>query len=204
LANLTVNEMAMFAKYNGDKDLINNELFWRECLMAYKETVIPLPMVDCAEARRKLSDMLNCPPGECGACCRYERVPVSREDVKRLGEVGATAAVLQDGQLYLMCKDGCQFLKDGACSVYAKRPDVCMQFPIQTPRDGVIDGKTPFKQVQYRLKCQPALEVIRAILRESLDGGEMVLLPDLSLIPKYVDPMDKILKEATREANRAN
>ena len=67
-----------------------------------------------------------------------------------------------------------------------------MQFPIQTPRDGILNNQTPFKQVQYRLKCLPGLNVIRTIIRESLDGGEMTLLPDLSLIPKYKEAKSEI------------
>jgi len=194
LADLTVNEMGMFAKYYGDKDLINNDLFWLECLMAYPDKVVPLPLVDCAETRRKLSDLLECNPGECGLCCRYERVPLSNEDIKRLEGTNANITAYNNGFI-LDCKNGCQFLKDGACSVYKKRPDICMQFPIQTPRDGLINGETPFKQVQYRLKCKPGLDVIRAIMRESLAAGEMTLLPDLSLIPKYKDLLENLPKK---------
>lgn len=200
MADLTTKEMAMHAKYFGDRELIDNDLFWVECLMAYMDKVVALPLIDCAETRRKLTDMLDCPPGGCGLCCRYDRVPMSKEDIGRLA--GTELAVQSvDGQLYLMCKDGCQFLKDEACSVYKKRPDVCMQFPIQTARDGLINGKIPFKQVQYRLKCEPGLKVIRAIMREALAGGEMMILPDLSLIPKFIDPLEK-LKEINHEANQ--
>jgi len=193
MADLSISEMKMFAKYYGDRDLIDNDLFWLECLMMYPDKVVPLPLVDCAESRRKLSDLLECNPGECGLCCRYDRVPLSNDDIKRLAGIENNVTML-DGKPYLMCKDGCQFLKDDACSVYKKRPDVCMQFPIQTPRDGVIDGKTPFKQVQYRLKCKPGLDVIRTIMRESLAAREMTLLPDLSLIPIYKDPLDNLPK----------
>ena len=184
MADFTHQESQMMGKYFGDGDLVENDLFWIDCLIAYPDKVIPLPLVDGPEARRKLADLLVCPPGGCGMCCRYERVPVSKEDMKRLSDFNPTVILDEKIGTYLACKDGCQFLNDNTCKVYGKRPDVCMQFPVQLPREGVIDGKIPFKQVQYRLKCEPGLKVVRAIMREAVEPGNMILLADLSLVPK--------------------
>ncbi len=196
MADLSHAESVMSGKYFGRSDLVDDDLFWIECFMAYQDKVVPLPLVDGPEARRKLADLLECPPGGCGACCRYDRVPVSKDDLKRMGGLSITVSVEDKIGSYLACKDGCQFLKDNACTIYRKRPDVCAQFPIQTPRDGVLNGTTPFKQVQYRLKCQPGLEVIRAVMRDALAAGTMILLPDLSLVPVVKSPAGVLPAEA--------
>lgn len=187
MADLTVEEGKMFAKFYGDTDLVNNEMFWLNCLMAYTDKAVALPLIDCAESRRRLHETLDCPSGKCGLCCRYRRVLLGAEDIKRLGEAVdiSTVDIKEEGEAkYLDCTDGCQFLKDNECTVYSKRPNACYEFPIQQPREATLDGKQPFQQVTYRLKCLPSLNVIREMMREAVAAGSLLLLPDLSLVNK--------------------
>lgn len=196
MAELTLEEQGMFAKYYGDSDLVHNDLFWLECLMVYQERIIPLPLIDNAYSRRKLHDLLECPPGKCASCCSYKRVPLSPDDIIRLGKENKDKLVEVDGRLELNCENGCPFLVGYACSVYKNRPDVCAEFPIQLPRESIMNGKV-ILQITYRLKCEASLKVIRAIMTEACSTAPMLLLPDLSLIPKYKNP----LKEITNEKN---
>lgn len=176
----------MTAKYFGDYKLENNDIFWCEVLMYYKEKVIPLPLLDNSASRRKLHDLLVCPPGTCGGCCNYKRVPISPDDINRLKDYHDKLTKVEvEGkeELELHCEDGCPFMADMACSIYVKRPDVCADFPIQIPRESVMDGQR-ISQVNYKVKCKPAIDVIRAIMIEACETAPMLLLPDLTLIQR--------------------
>jgi Fe-S-cluster containining protein len=188
MADLTLEEMRMTAKYFGNADLVNNEMFWLDCLVNYQDKVVPLPLADNAASRRKLHDLLECPPGKCGGCCHYKNVPLSPDDINRLQNFQDKLVKTEKG-LELHCENGCPFLADGTCSIYGKRPDVCAEYPIQLPRESMMDGKTLVHQVTYRLKCQASVNVIRAIMKEACHTAPMLLLPDLSLIPNYKDPL---------------
>lgn len=178
MAELTFPEMQMFARFYGDKDLVHNESFWLGCFAMYSDKVVALPLVDNPASRRRLHDMIECPPGKCGICCHYGHVPLSDLDIERLYK---NNAVINEKKLE--CSNGCQFLKDNACSIYKDRPDVCAEFPIQQPRESIMADGQKFHQIQYRLKCYPGLKVIRTIMEEACAPGNMMLLPDLSLIP---------------------
>ena len=104
MADLSFPEMAMFAKYYKDYDLINNDQFWMDCLMIYPDKVVPLPLVDNPESRRRLSDLLECKEGDCGLCCHYASVPLSKTDIKRLEGLDAKVT-LKDGQYILATGD---------------------------------------------------------------------------------------------------
>lgn len=208
MADLSHAESAMAGKHFGKANLIDDDSFWADCLAVYPDKVVPLPVVDSPESRRRLSEMLECPAPDCGqACCKYERVLLSKLDLKRLDGLN-TIITPHENTLVLACTGGCQFLnpsaEGGACTIYSKRPDVCHQFPIQAPRDAVIDGKTPFKQVQYRLKCEPGVRVIRAVMREALSGDTMILLPDLSLVPIYRDKEKAHVDDRRRSSDGGN
>ena len=183
MADLSLQEQQMFSRYWGVKDLQDNDQFWVDCLVAYQDKVIVLPLVDNPASRQKLHRLLKCPPGQCGICCHYDTVYLSKQDIQTLQEcVGDFKYETKENISYLDCKKGCQFLKDGVCSVYDHRPLICAEFPIQSPRQSIMaDGKT-FDQVQYRLKCLASLKVIREIMKEACQN--MTLLPDLTLIPK--------------------
>jgi Fe-S-cluster containining protein len=181
MAELTFQEMEMTSKFFGDKDLVHNKDFWLGVFILYQDKVVPLPLVDNPQSRRRLHDMLKCPPGNCGDCCHYNNVPLSDMDIKRLNE--HYAVITNDNKLD--CSKGCQFLKDNQCSIYSDRPDVCVEFPIQSPREGILYTGEKFQQVQYRVKCIQSIDVIRTIMEEACASGDMMLLPDLSLIPVF-------------------
>lgn len=185
MADLSFAELRQFSKYYGDRDLINNDRFWLDCLALYQDKVVALPLVDDVTSRRYLADLLKCPPGKCGVCCRYSQTPLNSRDVLRLAKLGKNELVIagDNGTFYLDCSKGCPFLVDNECSIYNDRPDICIQFPAQTCRDAFMENGQPFKQIQYRIKCPASIEVVRQIFKDSIDQGKSILLPDLSLMP---------------------
>jgi Fe-S-cluster containining protein len=107
-------------------------------------------------------------------------VPLSAYDVQRLKDGGVdinTLITLPDGGVTIDAdKNGrCPYLKeDNSCSIYAFRPETCFTFPIQKGREG--------EQLNIRLKCQPALELIRKVITDTVKDGGKLLLPDLTVI----------------------
>lgn len=191
MADYTLEETRMIGKYYGQDHLESNDLFWLDCLINYQDKIVLLPLIDDARSRRKLHDLLDCPPGVCNKCCGYHRVPLSPDDLTRLKGLESNLTKTEDG-LELHCDNGCPFLKDSQCSIYKIRPDVCAEFPIQLPRESLIDGKTPFLQVVYRLKCKASLDVIKSVMQEACQTAPMILLPDLSLVPRVVSKLPNI------------
>jgi len=180
MAEMNFAEMKMFGKYYGDRNLLDNDMFWLDCLLAYSDKAITLPLADCPATRRMLHSLLKCPAGECGACCHYGRVDLSNDDIKRLASHDPHISVDTKG-CYLDCSKGCQFLVDGACAAYDDRPDICYEFPFQAPVESITaDGKRALRVV-YRLKCKPALEVIRTAFRYAMTP-QSLLLPDLTVV----------------------
>jgi Fe-S-cluster containining protein len=188
LADLDLQEMKMFAKWYGTTELVNNPEFWRDCMSAYLEKSVTLPIFDEPGEREALLKLVNCPPGACGDCCRYDKVAVTREEYNALlSNTRQPINVISDneGNLFLDSSNGCQFLKNNTCVIYTFRPSVCRSFPIVTPKDAVdMDGKQ-LKQIQVRIKCPAALEAVRKIFTGVCSTGKLMLLPDLSLIPAY-------------------
>jgi Fe-S-cluster containining protein len=186
MADLDAQEMTMFARWHGTTDLVHNEAFWKDCLETYKDKTVTLPYDDTPEQREHISQVLRCPPGACGECCRYDRVAVTPEELKLISaNVRQRVNTENDaaGNLCLKSAGGCQFLKDNVCTIYSYRPAVCRGFPILAPRQTVSpDGKV-FNQLQMRLKCPPALEAIKEYLSRACSGGKLMILPDLSIIP---------------------
>ncbi|MFA5432658.1 MAG: YkgJ family cysteine cluster protein [Candidatus Paceibacterota bacterium] len=188
MADFTFEEQQMMARFWGEKDLVNNEGFWASCLILYQDKLVALPIADNPSSRRRLAGMLDC-NGSCSLCCHYAKVHLTESDLARLPD---DAAVCKDEKgSYLDCKNGCQFLKDGKCSIYDIRPDVCYDFPIQSPRTATTPDGREIQQVQYRLKCVQGLKVIRQLMAEAVAGGKLMLLPDLSLINKEEDGIEK-------------
>jgi len=193
MANLSASEQKMFGKYWGAKDLIDDEAFWADVLLLYvmEERNVCLPLAFNPLTVRRVLDMLECPPGKCGLCCRYKRLPITELDIKKIRESGKVseeklATIVQSdarGQ-FMSCQPECPFLKDNECTIYKYRPDVCYQFPIQRGVEGTLDGQ-PFISMLVRVKCPPVIKVIRYMLRESLEAseGHSMLLPDLTIIP---------------------
>jgi Fe-S-cluster containining protein len=190
LANLTFEEMKMSSKWYGTKDLVSNQEFWSDCLKIYicADKVVPLPLINNEAERNRISQLVKCPPGTCGLCCRYDRIAISKEELSQLEVVTKQeikTELDENRNMFLNSRGGCQFLKDNACIVYDSRPRVCKLFPIVAPRGSVTIDGAEFQQIQIRLKCSAALEVIKAVFVHACVKGKVMLLPDLSLIPVY-------------------
>ena len=188
MADLDLQEMKMFSKWYSTRKLVNNQEFWRDCMSAYVDKSISLPMYDEPAEEEAILKMVKCPPGQCGACCRYDKVSITWEEYELLRRnTQREVIVLSDnqGNIFLDSSDGCQFLKNNICTIHSFRPSTCRAFPIITPKDAVATDGAEVKQIQMRLKCQASLEVIRSIFSRACSNGKVMLLPDLSLIPLY-------------------
>jgi Fe-S-cluster containining protein len=188
VADLDLQEMKMFAKWYGTPDLFKLPEFWGDCMRAYMDKSVTLPMYDEPAEREAVLDLVKCPPGECGDCCRYDKVALTQEEYETL--VARTDARLDlitdaNGNLFIDSSGGCPFLKDNICSIYAFRPSVCRSFPIVTPKEAVDADGALLKQIQVRIKCPAALEAVKTIFTRVCSSGKLMLLPDLSLIPVY-------------------
>lgn len=71
-----------------------------------------------------------------GKCCSMDlQVNMAKNEVVRLAELaGGTIVVNYDetklkAPYSMSIKGGCQFLKDGACSIHEERPQACRNFP---------------------------------------------------------------------------
>lgn len=103
---------------------------------------------------RKVQDLFHCE--RCGECCKYDRVPISKQDIDRAPEIMPYVQAI-DGKEYLITKGGCPFLK-GGCSIYERRPDVCWLYPLQSP---VTFENT--ERMVIRLRCKAALSVVKRV-----------------------------------------
>lgn len=192
MIDLDEGEVKLFSKYWGDNDLVNNEDFWQDVYGYYslEPRDAPLPIRYTPLTVRKVLGMLDCPPGQCGKCCRYKTIKVSAYDIQRITE--KTSYSLEDlkgllktkeGMTYLNGHpDGCPFLKDNSCTIYEARPDACYLFPIGS-KDAALEGKI-VQQMLIRIRCPQALDVARTLITQALSKGDKLLLPDLTIIPK--------------------
>lgn len=163
--------------------------FWEDVLKEYYDRNVVLPMEYLPENVRVLQEMLECKPGECGECCRYGITPVTQYDVHRmlkaktLEELQGCVYTRADGSMYMRGEPvgtSCPFLKGEACTIYGNRPDACWMFPVQ--KGPHISGSKGF--IRYRIKCKPAVEVVRKVFKGALNDGQHILLPDLTIISK--------------------
>ncbi|MGM5483105.1 MAG: YkgJ family cysteine cluster protein [Nanobdellota archaeon] len=76
----------------------------------------------------------------CGYCCQLD-VVVDNNDINRLKKIGKTNFTIErGGKTFLKHKENyCIFFKDGLCSVYSARPQVCRRFPYES--DGTLSEK---------------------------------------------------------------
>ncbi len=65
-----------------------------------------------------------------GACCRsFVAVELGPGEYGRLEALGAQRLQLSlRGPHWLVIDDGCEFLVDGRCAIYAQRPELCRRF----------------------------------------------------------------------------
>jgi Fe-S-cluster containining protein len=190
LADLDLQEMKMFAKWYSTPELHNNTEFWRDCMAAYLDKSVTLPLCDEPPEREAILKLVTCPPGFCGACCRYDRVAITQKEYELLlTNAHQPINVLSDGDanLFLDSSNGCQFLKNNICTIYSIRPSVCRAFPIIAAKNTVAEDGTHLKQIQIRLKCPAALEAVKSVFTRVCSTGKLMLLPDLSIIPVYED-----------------
>jgi Fe-S-cluster containining protein len=188
LADFDLPEMKMFAKWHAVTDLVNNGEFWNDCSSAYLDKCVTLPMCDEPAEREAVLKLVKCPPGQCGACCGYDKVAITQNECDALVKnMNQKINFLSDekGNLFLDCRNGCQFLKNNICVAYAFRPAVCRAFPIVAPKDTVDQDGARLKQIQIRLKCPAAVDVVRTVFTKVCSTGKLMVLPDLSLIPEY-------------------
>lgn len=185
-------EVQLFSKYYGRTDLVKDEEFWTDVYGYYSKEIrdAPLPMLFSPSTLRIVTDMLDCPPGLCGKCCYYNHIELNDYDIRRITENTSYTEedlkkliVVKDNKMTLCgSPDGCPFLKDNACTIYKFRSDACYMFPFMGK--SVMLGNERVKQMQIRIKCQPALVVARKIITEVMGKGDKILLPDLTIIPK--------------------
>jgi Fe-S-cluster containining protein len=188
LAELDIQEMKMFAKWYGTAGLASNREFWHDCMAAYVDKCVTLPMYDELAEREGVLKLVKCPPGECGACCKYDKVAITQKEYNAiLANTHSSINIISDdkGNLFLDSSKNCQFLINRICTIYSYRPSVCRSFPIITSKEAVAADGTPVKQIQVRLKCRPCLDAVCEIFTRVCATGKLILLPDLSLIPAY-------------------
>lgn len=65
-----------------------------------------------------------------GACCRaFPSVVLTWEEYLLLESLGAKRLDLSlNGEYHLLIENGCEFLVDGRCAIYAERPQICRRF----------------------------------------------------------------------------
>jgi Fe-S-cluster containining protein len=185
MTNLTAGEQALYSKYYGDRNLVANNEFWDDVLIHLKDKAIILPMQFDYEHIRTLQEMLNCEPGVCGECCRYDKVFLTEQDINRMQKAGAKPEIKTEGsdpRGFMSCNGGCAYLKENKCSIYNDRPSVCTTFPVVDQPVQATIGNTPINVIAYVVKCKPAVQVIKMILTGHCLRNNLILLPDLNTV----------------------
>jgi len=175
---MTDRDARMFTRYYGDRHLEDNDAFWQDVWDEYTHQDVIIPLDDNYTNRRGLIEMLECE--QCGECCScYEKQPLAEWDIVRLPEIKYEKC--PDGY-YMDIANGCPYLDGTKCSVWDKRPDGCMQWPIQSPVPALVNGQDRM-WLTYRVACPASIKVLRAVLRWAVSCGFMIL-PDLSLVAR--------------------
>ena len=169
MAELTKREQMLFVQYGGNQDLVNNDEFWQAAFDCYSQEIksVPLPLRYNPLTVRMIHDMLDCPPGECGKCCYYIKIPLKANDIKRITEntsyndLDRLIVIDKDGSKYFTGQpDGCPFLKDNTCTIYKYRPDVCYLFPIQSGMFATTSDGQQIQQMYIRVKCPQTMKIV--------------------------------------------
>lgn len=195
MANLTIAEQELFAKYWGRDDLAHDEDFWADIRLIYigSKITLPLPAEYNPRTVRRILDMLKCPPGVCGLCCHYPTLHLAEDDIQAIvlnteyTREDIEKLLKTDGQgAYLECApNGCPFLKDNACSIWEHRPNVCYLYPITGGRKAILAGQE-VSQMTIRLHCLASINIVQTVMQRAVtENPDMMLLPDLSIVNKY-------------------
>jgi|GEM_PF-113378 len=118
----------------------------------------PLPAAPPPTAARcplpaPLPSVQPCRDHGCDLCCRATEMPLTREDVGRIRELGFDEKEFVEGSegwLRLRNTAGglCVFLRDGLCSIYPHRPGGCRLYPAVFDIDAgraVLDPECPHR-----------------------------------------------------------
>ena len=190
MAVLSVDEQQLFAKYWG-KEL--GEEFWADISAHYlhSDALIALPVEFNIQNVKNVLSLLDCPPGKCGACCRYQKIHVTRDDIRKITEntkhKNLDIKNDKNGSFLDGSKGGCPFLKDNACTIWEHRPLICYLYPIQGGRPAMLNGQQK-DQMMIRLYCPSSITITRRVIEMALENPNTMLLPDLSVINKYRKP----------------
>ena len=188
---LTKGEQRLFAKYWGARDLEKNDEFWEDAyqILSEERFRVSLPLRYNPLAMRMVLEKLDCPPGQCGICCKiFDRVLITQLDIERIIEnTDFTLEYLKglietEGQeLYIPRKDSCPFLKDNACTIHRWRPDTCYFWPFQEGKVAYsLNGKI-VQQMYCIIMCRPSMEVVRDVITYAMNPDRL-LLPNLTII----------------------
>lgn len=170
---LSPGEARLFARYDG-KDFLEDEQFWADVLTFMRGCDIPLPYRYNPYTVRLVHELLDCRAGACGDCCRYKETPIDQTDMERWDRAGIPRPPLcrkEDGTFYLDTSQGCPFLKDKRCSIYAHRPNACWVFPAQHFPDNEL--------LFIRVHCLAAVAVLRRIVTRAARENGFKVLPNL-------------------------
>lgn len=181
-------DRTIFGRWYGQQKLGDSLEFWQDIWDTYFDQLIPLPLAATNVNQEFVSRLIKCPPGECGACCKYSFIHTTSADITRL----SCAPGMNIKKVYdmLVEKDGelglpgpCKFLADNRCTIYEHRTHICRTFPVQLGITGKTEKGEEVEQIYVRLKCNAAFAAIQAIIRGSLAHDKTLeLLPDLNVI----------------------
>lgn len=124
-------DLAVIARHSATNESANELL--KERLLRIDSEVLDNTVYSLYEA---LSPQIDCTA--CGNCCRSLLINVEKEDARVLaGYLDISIDQFRktyveessSGELSVMNKIPCHFLKDNMCTVYAARPAECREFP---------------------------------------------------------------------------
>jgi Fe-S-cluster containining protein len=179
---------SFLTKWQGKAD-IDNDDFWNECIDTYRaigQYRLTLPWVDVPETRAQAQTFLHCPL-PCGDCCKFGLEAITYEDAKRIidgtgmtwKEFAGICTLLQhEGKdlTYAIKGAPCPFLKDGLCSIYEFRPQVCRDYPIVRPT--FVKGSP---RLTVSTRCNAGANMGREMIRLHLKLAGGQLTPNLMI-----------------------
>jgi uncharacterized protein len=178
------------------------------------------------DAQTQAGPSNDVPCGDCNACCRASYfVPIrseERETLARIPPARLTRSARSSEPRWVLdqaCAGECPMLIDGACSIYAQRPQTCRRFDCRvSAAAGVGMGSGPRARVNERVwrwrfeypseldaECQNAVLAAVAFLRRRADLIHLSVAPsDAGELAKAAVFVHEIfLEPAASSAQRA-
>lgn len=124
-------DLAVIARHSATNESANELL--KERLLRIDSAVLDNAVCRLYEV---LSPQIDCTA--CGNCCRSLLINLEKEDARVLADYldigidqfrNTYVEESSSGELSVMNKIPCHFLKDNMCTVYAARPTECREFP---------------------------------------------------------------------------